>query len=267
MVGFAAFYLLPFALGVYYSMMDMPDRGGFVGFSHYRDLFRNELFRTALMNTARFTFLSLGLMLIVSFGAAYALHFTGIGRFIPRSLLYLPLTVPAVSISFVWLWLFHFRGHISSWAYSLFGSDLNLLAGNHLYIPLLALYLWKYAGFSILIYLAGFSRLPTEQLDAYRLESKNRLRLIWMVLLPHERPRTFYVLLLNLIFSMGIFREIYAVWAHYPPRQLYMIQHFVYNNFIRLHYERAAAGAVILAVFILTILAVLVVWERRRVHE
>jgi multiple sugar transport system permease protein len=267
MAGFSFFFLLPFVMGIYYSTVDLLDDNRFVGFTHYAALFNNELFRTALANTVRFTFLSLGLMFVVSFGAAYGLHFTRIGRSIPRSLLYLPLTVPAVSISFAWLWLFHYRGYISSMSHVLFGVNLNMLSGTSLYIPLLSLYIWKYAGFNILIYLAGLSRLPSENLDAFFMESKNRLRLVQMVLLPHERPRTFYMLLLNLIFSMGIFREIFAVWTHYPPRQLYMVQHFVYNNFIRLNYERAAAGAVILAIFILFILSGLLVWEKRRVHE
>jgi len=125
------------------------------------------------------------------------------------------------------------------------------------------LYLWRYAGFSVLVYLAGFSRLPQEYLDCFYMESSSRLRFIQKVLLPHERPRTFYIFLLNLIFSTSIFREIYVVWAQYPPRQLYMIQHFVYNNFMRLQYERASAGATILALFIWLILAALMVWERR----
>jgi len=267
LAGFAVFYLLPFALGIFYSMVDLLDGRRFIGLAHYFALFGSELFRTALVNTARFTFLSLGLIFVVSFSAAYVLRFTVIGRAIPRGLLYLPLTIPAVSISFVWLWFFHFRGHLSRWFFEFFGVNLNLFSGSGLYVPLLALFLWKYAGFSILIYLAGLSKLPSEQLDAFYMESNSRLRLIQKVLLPHERPRTFYMLLLNLIFSMSIFREIYAVWANYPPRQLYMIQHFVYNNFIRLQYERAAAGSVILAVFALLLLAALLFWERRRVHE
>jgi len=267
LVGFAIFHLLPFVLSIYYSMVDMTDGGRFVGIVHYSALFRSELFLTSLANTVKFTFLSLGLMFIVSFGVAYLLHFTKVGRGIPKEILCLPLTVPSVSVSFVWLWLFHYRGHISSWVYSLFGTNLNLLSGANLYIPLLVLYLWKYAGFSILIYLAGLSRLPSEYLDAFYMENKSKWRLIQTVILPHERPRTFYMLLLNLIFSTSVFREIHAVWAHYPPRQLYMVQHFVYNNFIRMQYERAAAGSVILSMFVLLILVGLLIWERKCIHD
>ena len=265
-IGFAVFYLLPFFLGIYYSLFDLLDGRRFIGFANYTSLFGSELFRTALANTARFTFLSLLLVFVISFCGAYFLRFSHIGRVIPRGLLFLPLAVPAVSISFVWLWLFHHRGHLSGLMHGLMGINVNFFSGAGLYIPLLALFLWRYAGFSILIYFAGLSRLPLEYLDAFRMESKSRLKLIWHVLLPHERPRTVYMLLLNLIFSMNIFREIYAVWANYPPRQLYMIQHFVYNNFLRLQYERAATGGVILALFILLILAAVLIWERRWVE-
>jgi ABC-type sugar transport system permease subunit len=260
LLGFAVFFLLPFFLGIYYSMFDLLDGRRFVGLENYIDLLQNELFRMALFNTAVFTFLSLGLMFLVSFGAAYFLRFSV--RKIPRGLLVLPLAVPAVSISFVWLWLFHHRGFVSRF-FDIFGMSVNLFHGAGLYVPLLVLFLWRYAGFSILIYFAGLSRLPQEHLDCFHMESKSRLKLIFYVLLPHEKPRTVYMLLLNLIFSMSIFREIFAVWANYPPRQLYMIQHFVYNNFLRLQYERAATGGVILAVFVLLILAGILAWERR----
>ncbi|MCL1842624.1 MAG: sugar ABC transporter permease [Defluviitaleaceae bacterium] len=262
--GFATFYLLPFLLGIYYSMFDMLDGHRFIGLANYSALFRSELFRMALANTARFTFLSLGLVFVVSFGAAYVLRFSGL--FIPRGLLFLPLAVPAVSISFVWLWLFHHRGFLSGFFYSLLGLNINFFSGAGLYVPLLALFLWRYAGFSILIYYAGLSLLPQEYLDSFYMESNSSIKLIYFILLPLERPRTVYMLLLNLIFSMSIFREIYAVWANYPPRQLYMVQHFVYNNFIRLQYERAATGGVILSLFVLLLLAVILIWERRVVE-
>jgi len=262
LVGYITFYAFPFVLGVYYSMIDILDNRQFIGFSHYAALFNSVLFRTALANTARFIFLSLGLMFVVSFGGAFLLHFSKIGRIIPRGLFFLPLSIPTVSISFVWLWLFHHRGLLSGWLHNLFGINVNLFAGYSLYLSLMVLFLWRYAGFSILIYKAGMNRIPQEQLDMFYMESTSRLRLIKMVVLPHERSRTFYVLLLNLIFANSIFREIYAVWAHYPPRQLYMVQHFVFNNFIRLQYERAAAGAAILAIFIWFVLAGLLLWER-----
>ena len=263
LIGFAVFYLLPFFLGIYYSMFDLLDGRRFIGLAHYSALFQSELFRTALANTARFTFLSLGLIFFVSFGAAYALRFSRLGRVVSRGLLFLPLAVPAVSISFVWLWFFHHRGILSGFFYSTLGVNVNLFHGAGLYVPLLALFLWRYAGFSILIYFAGLSKLPQEYLDCFRLESKSRLKLILYVLLPHEKPRTVYMLLLNLIFSMNIFREIFAVWANYPPRQLYMVQHFVYNNFMRLQYERASTGGVILSLFVLALLAAILFWERR----
>lgn len=263
-VGFLVFYLLPFALGIYYSFFDLLENQ-FIGLVHYHNLFTSELFRLALLNTARFTFLSLALVFFVSFSVAYVLCFTVIGRKIPRSLLVFPLVVPTVSISFVWYWWFHHRGFLSAFLYWSFSWQTNFFSGTFLYLPLLILFLWRYAGFSILIYLAGMLRLPQEQIDAFNVESNNRLLFIWHILLPHERSCTTYILLLNLIFSMNIFREIYVVWSNYPPRALYMMQHFVYNNFLRLQYERAVAGSTILAVFILIIMALILIYERQQI--
>ena len=251
--GFFIFYLAPFILGIIYSLFDLLDNQ-FVGFANYRNLFNNELFRVALFNTARFTLLSLGLVITISFGAAYIMHFTPLGRFIPRGVLLLPLAIPAVGISFVWYWLFHFRGYLSGFVYNSLGLTINLFSGIGLYVPLLVLFLWRYVGFSIFIYIAGMTHLQPAHIDAFRMESKNHFKFIKYILIPHEHPRTIYLLLLNLIFSMTIFRDIYAIWANYPPRALYMVQHFVHNNFLRLHYERAATGGVIMAGFVLIVL-------------
>ncbi|MCL2198829.1 MAG: sugar ABC transporter permease [Defluviitaleaceae bacterium] len=262
--GFALFYLLPFLLGFYYSFFDLLDGRRFVGLANYADLFSSELFRMAMINTLIFTFLSLALAFVCSFGAAYLLRFSMLGRVIPRKLLFLPIAVPAVSISFVWMWLFHHRGFVSGFFDGI--MTLNLFHGAWLYVPLLVLFLWRYSGFGILVYFAGLSRLPEEYLDAFRIESKSRAKLLWYVLLPHEKPRTVYLLLLNMLFSGSIFREIFAVWANYPPRQLYMIQHFVYNNFMRLQYERAATGGVILSFIVLACLAGILFWEKRGIE-
>jgi len=260
--GFLVFYLLPFVLGFVYSTFDLLDNR-FVGLTHYRNLLSNELFRVALFNTARFTLLSLGLVMTFGFGLAYVINFSPVGRFVPRGLLLLPLAIPAVGISFVWYWLFHFRGYLSGVVYHTLGITLNLFSGVGLYIPLLVLFLWRYAGFSIFIYVAGMSHLQTAYIDAFKMESKSHFQFMKYVLIPHEHPRTIYLLLLNLIFSTTIFRDIHAIWASYPPRALYMVQHFVHNNFLRLQYERAATGGVILAGFILAILAGIMVYSKR----
>jgi len=262
LAGFAVFYFVPFFLGFYYSTFDVLENE-FIGLTHYTALFNSELFRVAFTNTVKFTSLALCLVFIMSFSAAYILRFSVFNRFIPIGLFYLPFVVPTVSISFVWYWLFHHRGLLSNFLYSTIQVQINFFSGNLVYVPILILFLWRYAGFSILVYFMGLCTVPSEYIDAYYMESKSKIFLIWYILLPHEKPRTVYVLLLNLIFSTNIFREIYAVWANYPPRRVYMIQHFVYNNFMRLQYERAAAGGVILALFILFLLAIVLLWERR----
>ncbi len=262
--GFAFFYLFPLIIGTYWSLTDILPDHEFVLFKHYKALFASPVFVTALINTVVFTVLALVFITVFSFGISYLLVFKQKGSLGKATLLALPIVIPSVAISAVWQMLFHHKGYFNGLVHLVGGQgNADILSGAWLYLPLLLLFLWKYAGFSILIYCMAFLKMPKEYVEIHRLEGGGSWSLMRRVLWPYLFPQVVFTLVLNLFFSANIFRETYAVWKDYPPRQLYMLQNYIFNNFQKLEYERALAASVILIALIAAFISLLFWIERR----
>ena len=66
-----------------------------------------------------------------------------------------------------------------------------------------------------------------------------------------------FVTILSLINSFKVFREIYLLTGNYPYERLYMMQHFMNNVFENIDYQKLSAAAVLLALFMVALIAVL----------
>lgn len=73
-IGFALFYLIPFAMGVYYSFMSQSVDGHFVDLDNYVELLGSASFRKAASNTFYFSAVSVPLMVMMSLGLAMLLY-------------------------------------------------------------------------------------------------------------------------------------------------------------------------------------------------
>ena len=70
-------------------------------------------------------------------------------------------------------------------------------------------------------------------------------------------PTLFFVAIMSLINSFKIFREVYLLTGDHPYAKLYMLQHFMNNQFTNLDYSKLSAGAIIMCLFMIVIVGVL----------
>ena len=66
-----------------------------------------------------------------------------------------------------------------------------------------------------------------------------------------------FVTILSMINSFKVFREIYLLTGKYPYEGLYMLQHFMNNTFASLDYQKLSAAAVLMAIFMVGLIALL----------
>jgi len=69
------------------------------------------------------------------------------------------------------------------------------------------------------------------------------------------------VLILSLINSFKIFREVYLLTGNYPYDKLYMLQHFMNNTFNSLDYQKLSSAAVLFALIMIIVIAILLTAE------
>jgi len=263
LVGFSLFYLLPFVAGFYYSLVDSPANGNFVGIDNYAALLKNPSFLLALSNTAKFTVICVPLNMALSLGAALLLNRKIRGRNLFRTIFITPLIIPIASVVLVWQSFFDLNGVLNSLMHALGYQPVDWLKTDWSRVVILVVYLWKNIGYCMILFLAGLQNIPAEYYEAARIDGANRFQEFFHITLVYLTPTTFFVFVISVINSFKVFRETYLIAGDYPQNSIYMLQHYMNNMFLALDYQKLTSAAFIMAAFIVAVVFLLFRVERK----
>lgn len=263
LLGVLVFFVLPFFMVVYYSIVSMPVHGRFVGLDNFKALFHNAAFLLGLKNTSILCFLAVPLAVMLSLGLALLLD-----RQLPlsgalRTAFLSPMLAPAASIILIWQVLFHQNGAVNAAlaALGLSGVDWFHSAWGRMVVVLL--YLWRNLGYYILLFTAALAAVPRDLVDMAAMDGAGPVRRFFSVKLPCIAPTTLFVTMLSLISAMKIFREVFLLTGEYPDESLYLLQHFMNNTFYSMDYQKLSAAALVLLLIMGVVVALLFRLERR----
>lgn len=235
----------------------------FVGLKNYIDLFQNKAFLLALKNTIVFTFIAIPLLMIISFLIALFLNsYKKISSFF-RSALIIPVVVPVASLICVWQIIFDDYGAVNNFLNSLGLNTIEFFNSGFSMIMIILIYVWKYSGFCVILFTAGLANVNHSLYESARLDGANSFQLVTKITIPMITPTTFFVFLMEIIYSFKIFREVFSLFGEYPYEDIYFIQNFINNNYHNLNYPRLSSASIILSVFIILILLIFFIFERK----
>lgn len=193
----------------------MPD---FVGFENYIDLFSKSDFPAVLMR-------SLGLMvvmtvLIMVLGVLIAVLMTRLGRawrIVVSVGLLLAWAMPPLTATVVWGWIFDTQYGLVNWA-------LNTITGtqdwtNHswllnpfsFFVVLTIIVVWQGVPFVAFTSYAALGQVPGEVLEASSLDGADGWKRFTNVVFPYIRSVLTVVLVLQIIWNLRIFTQVYAL--------------------------------------------------------
>ena len=258
-IGVMLFFVLPFFVVIYYSMIDNPMQQNYVGIDNYTSLLDNLAFKTAAENTAKFSALSVPLAVILSLFLAMALNCKIPMKSKLRSFFLSPMMVPVASIVLIWQVLFHYSGTVNNFLET-FGIDkTDWLKSDHALWVVVILFLWKNLGYNMILFLAALNNIPKDILEVARVEGAGPVRQFFSIKLRYLSPTIVFVTIISLINSFKIFREVYMLSGDYPYESLYMLQHYMNNAFNRLDYQKLSAAAILMAIVMVILIAILFV--------
>lgn len=260
LAGIMFFYIVPYIISLIKSLYIGKT---FVGLNNYIDLFKNEIFLLALKNTAIFTIIAIPLLMVISFLIALFLNsFKCISSFFRSSLL-IPVIVPVASLICVWQLLFDDYGVINGLLNSFGINTVGFFSSEYSMVMIILIYVWKYCGFCVVLFTAGLANVPQSLYEGAKLDGANSFKLVTNITVPMITPTTFFVFLMEIIYSFKIFREVFALFGDYPNKNVYFLQNFINNNYYNLNYPRLSSASVILSVFIILLLLVFFIFERK----
>lgn len=257
LIGFAVFFLIPFVAGVYYSLLDGPVDGHFVGIENYRALLTNPVFLRAGTNTLIFTSLGVPLNMLLSLSLALLLNRKIYYRNTLRTLFISPLVVPVASIVFVWQVSFDLNGALNGFISSFGIHPVDWMQTGWARLVVIIVYLWKNTGYDMILFLAGLQNIPAEYYESASIDGAGPWRQFTGITLIYLTPTLFFVFIISIINSFKVFRETYLISGAYPHESIYMLQHYMNNMFTSLDYQKLTTAALVMALLITVLVLVL----------
>ena len=261
LLGVGLFFILPFGVVVYYSLIDGVGSRNFVGLSNFIKLFNNSAFIMAAKNTLKFSFTAVPLAVALAMALALMLECRIPLKSQFRTFFLSPMMVPVASVVLIWQVLFNYNGTINEFLL-LFGADkIDWLQSEYCQLVVLVLFLWKNLGYNMILFMSGLANIPKELLEVADVEGASSAYKFFAIKLRYLSPTILFVAILSLINSFKVFREVYLLTGDYPYEKLYMLQHFMNNTFRSLDYQKLSAAAVVMAIAMVVIIALLFIAE------
>lgn len=192
-----ALVAVPFFVAIAYSLSDITTGDptyNYVGLRQFRVILRDAVFRTALLHTFVFTFLTM--VLVVVLGKVLALVLTADfrGKWFVRLLVLLPWTTPVALATVNWLWLLDSLFSPLDWLlreYGFLGQGQHMLylGKPHLaQASVIAVQAWRLIPLAAVIMMAGLTAIPSELRDATAVDGAGWWRSYWEVTFPLTLP-------------------------------------------------------------------------------
>lgn len=260
-LGVLVFFVLPFLVVMFYSVVDNPISLKFVGFENFKLVSQNAAFLVAVKNTLIFSAIAVPLAVVLSLLLAIVLDTKLPFRSQFRTFFLSPLMVPVASVVLIWQVLFHNNGAVNDFL-AVFGAEkIDWFNSDYSILVVVILFLWKNLGYNMILFMAALASVPKDILEVAKLESATSLQTFFYIKLRYLSSTILFVTIMSLISSFKIFREIYLLTTDYPYDSIYMLQHYMNNKFRRLDYQALSAAAIMMSLVMIVIIGALFLVE------
>ena len=149
------FFVAPFIVVIYYSLINNPIQKEFVGFQNYVNVWNNAAFKQAGSNTFIFSLMAVPLAVLLSLFLAAVMESRIPFKSYFRTFFLSPLMVPTASVVLIWQVMFHQNGIVNNFL-NVFGQDkIDWLKSDKAYIVIVALFLWKNLGYNMILFMSA----------------------------------------------------------------------------------------------------------------
>ena len=252
--------IVPLALTIYFSTLHYnlldPESGQFIGLENFSYFLTDPAFLASLQNTLVLVGSVLGLTILLGIPLALLLDQPVIGRDIVRLMVIAPFFVMPTVSALIWKnLLMHPVSGLLAWIARLFGATPIDWFNDAPLLAIILIVAWQWLPFATLILLTALQSLDEEQKEAAEMDGASAVSTFIYITLPHlARPIT-VVILIEMIFLLTVFAEIFVTTGGGPGLQTTNIAFLVYSQaLIQFDVGSASAGGLV-AVVIANIVA------------
>ncbi|MHA7581449.1 carbohydrate ABC transporter permease [Paenibacillus vandeheii] len=191
-IAFTAVVVIPFILGLYLTFTNWDVRTAdstLIGFSNYVEVFKDKVFLGQLWFTLKYVFFTVIIANAAAFFIALTLTGGGKGEQWLRTGFFTPNLIGGIVLGYLWQTLFSqvmpYLGEKYGWAWF---ETSWLTNTDTAFWALVITTSWQLIGYLMIIYIAGFSGVPNDVLEAASIDGANRTAIIRRIMLPLTVP-------------------------------------------------------------------------------
>ncbi len=216
------FLVFPIINGLFISFFD--NHGTFVGLKNYLDTFTDTRIINlkqipgyppygALIHNLVWVLFHLPLTIILGLGFALLLNRTR-GMTVVRTMIFLGMVVPMVVGGIMVRFLFSKNSGLIPHLFKALGIqslDVNWMAHPQTaLIALIAISVWLWVGYAMVVYIAGLTTIPTVFYDVAALEGSSSWQTLRLITIPMLKNSTSVIVLMTIIWELKLFDLVYA---------------------------------------------------------
>lgn len=238
-------------------------RGGqaapWVGLENYQAMVQDPVFWQAARNNLWFAAVTIVLSIALALRMALWVNDKLMGRAFLRAAFFMPTVLPMIAVANIWLFFYTPQ-------YGLLEqlrAALNLSPHNWLGDPqtalacVIAVAVWKEAGFFMIFYLAALQTLNPSLKEAAAIEGASRWYFFWRVQWPLLMPTTLFVLINAVINAVRLVDHIFILTRGGPDNATSLLLYHLYEVGFKFWDAGYAAAITVVLVAVLAAVALL----------
>jgi sn-glycerol 3-phosphate transport system permease protein len=204
----------------------------FAGLANYAALLDDPVFTQVLLNNFWFALGTIPASIALAMLMAVWVNGALPGRALARLAYFTPTVLPMIAVANLWLYFYTPQIGLLDKVTALFGAGShNWLGDPHTVMGcLIAMTIWKEAGFFMIFYLAALQALPPELGEAARIEGASRAYFFRRVTFPLLMPTTLFVLVNATINSFKLVDHLFILTKGGPDNASNLLLYYIYQT-------------------------------------
>ena len=262
-IFYVVFLLVPIGIAFAGSFHEWNPLSGiyrFTGIENYVNVFTSALFGKAMLNTLIFSVVVIFFRVGLGLAIAVAIYSTLVKhKSFFRAVYYMPVVTPMVAVAFVWKFLYNPQiGSINQ----ILGLDINwLMNPKTALIASMVMTIWKDFGYAVVMFMAGLYSLPSDAMEAAKVDGASSWQTFKYLTLPLLKPMTLFVVITSIISYIQAYVQVLILTEGGPGTATYLSSYIIYNEaFVKYNFGYASAMS-----FVLFVITAVFTWLSFRV--
>ncbi|HGH7182109.1 sugar ABC transporter permease [Bacillus cereus] len=252
------FWIIPnfISLGISFTDWDfMTNDFNFVGLENYFNLFTQDSFMQALLNTFYF---GIGTVIpTIALGLGFALFFRKKfkGSALYQLMIFSPWVTPTIAVSIVWSLLYEPQFGVINKVLNFFGiPGLDWLQSSKTaMLAVIIMTVWKLVGWTMIFYIGALEKVPDSLYEAASIDGANAWQKFRYVTLPMVSSTTFFLVVVNTISSVQAYDQIKILTQGGPSGSTRTLLYLFFQQGFE-QFDMGSATAIAFIILIITIL-------------